>query len=238
MWIDDQVFRQCGDQTCLESWIPESSLVVLGAANKAARECRIEACERDGVPIVKRAGGGGTVLLHPGVVVLSYGAWVRDRFENSRYFSLLNSALIESLAQMWTLTSDLTQRGISDICLGSKKVAGTSLFRSRNYLLYQVSVLVDARKDEIEKYLDHPSREPEYRKGKPHADFVAGLAEFIPGLLPEQVRNQILSSFDTVACRLLEKELVQPVSNQVQHILKRASENRGTEPCLEPIQIP
>ena len=61
-------------------------MVVLGNSNKSEKECYQESCEADGVPVLKRYGGGGTVVLHDGCLVVSFGFWVRDYFENDYYF--------------------------------------------------------------------------------------------------------------------------------------------------------
>jgi lipoate-protein ligase A len=47
----------------------------------------------------------------------------------------------------------------------------------RDFVLYLGSVLVNPDYPGIERYLAHPSREPEYRAGRTHRDFIAGLAE-------------------------------------------------------------
>jgi hypothetical protein len=46
----------------------------------------------------------------------------------------------------------------------------------RDFVLYLVSILVDADISDIGKYLAYPSKEPEYRAGRKHEDFLAGLA--------------------------------------------------------------
>ena len=71
----------------------------------------------------------------------------------------------------------MAQRGLSDIVSGDKKIAGTSLFRKKYLLVYQGSLLVDPEFDLIFELLKHPSREPDYRQGRDHKDFVTSLRE-------------------------------------------------------------
>jgi lipoate---protein ligase len=63
-------------------------------------------------------------------------------------------------------------RGVSDLCYGEKKVAGSSLRVARGKVLFQVAVLVDPDLGLIERYLPMPSREPAYRAGRNHRDFL------------------------------------------------------------------
>jgi lipoate-protein ligase A len=196
--------------------------VILGRSNKAAREALKSMCEEDSIPIMKRLGGGGTVLLHPGCLVVSVGTWVRDFYQNDLYFRMLNQAVIDTI-QLQVPEISLGQRGHSDIVFQEKKLAGTSLFRSRNYLLYQASLLVDPKIPLIEKYLAHPSAEPDYRKGRRHSDFLIGLGEFID-LSPAQWASHFQEKLEEVMKRLLETEMIGAQSQQIAHIKSRIGE--------------
>jgi len=56
----------CGET--LSFWESRQHFVVLGYGNKAATEVNQPACERLGIPILRRCSGGGTVLQGPGVL--------------------------------------------------------------------------------------------------------------------------------------------------------------------------
>ena len=222
MWIDDEILCRCHEPHVLSTWVPKSSLVVLGSSNKADIEVKELACEEDGVPILKRYGGGGTVVLHSGCVVVSLGIWVSQFYYNDRYFRKINDAVIHTLAAEWREFSGLTQDGLSDLTFGERKIAGTSLFRSRNYLLYQASILVDARVDLMERYLKHPSREPDYRAGKSHRNFVAGLNEYVKSLGPSAVDKLLSEKLMPNLFTELEGELIAVQTKQCKHLYQRA----------------
>ena len=176
MWIDDQIIENCHKTLHLECFFPKENLVVCGRSQKPEQEVYLDRCKSDKVPVVKRFGGGGTVLLGQGTLVVSLGTWVKDYYENPFYFDGINQQIIKTLESQYPDTSGkLSQNGISDIVWGQKKVAGTSLYRSRNYLLFQGSILIDANIEEISKYLKHPSKEPEYRGERHHKDFLMNL---------------------------------------------------------------
>ncbi len=88
---------------------------------------------------------------------------------------MINDLWISALSAH--LPVNLTQRGISDICYGEKKVAGTSIFRKKHLLVYQGSMLVDVDLSRIGSLLNHPSREPDYRHGRSHTDFLTTLCQ-------------------------------------------------------------
>jgi lipoate-protein ligase A len=62
-----------------------------------------------------------------------------------------------------------------------RKVMGSSLYLPRECALYLGSFLVSTPIALLDRFLAHPSREPEYRQGRSHGDFVRNLSE-IPGL--------------------------------------------------------
>lgn len=222
MWIDDQILLKAAQPMALELFVPTRSMVVLGSSNVAEAEAAVESCERAGVPILKRYGGGGTVLLHDGCVVASIGLWVRQHFQNRLYFGHLNQAIIDALASVWPALAMLGQRGLSDITAEDRKIAGTSLFRSRNYLLYQASILVDARIDLLEAFLKHPTREPDYRKGRGHRGFVAGLAEIVDEVTPQAALAALKTGLAAALVARLDGELIAPQADQIPGLLKRA----------------
>lgn len=86
MWIDDRVLKRYRDDMVCDVFVPQSTLVVLGSSNVVSTEVNQEYCDANGIPVTRRYGGGGTVVLYPGCVVVTIGLWVKDAFNNSLYF--------------------------------------------------------------------------------------------------------------------------------------------------------
>lgn len=227
MWIDDKILQQAHEHLTVSCWVPASPMVVLGSSNSAVTEVARDNCARDLVPILKRYGGGGTVLLHQGCLIISLGLWVQQHFQNALYFRKLNDSIISALAKGWPRLGQLGQRGISDITWQDRKVGGTSLFRSRNYLLYQASLLIDARLDLIAKYLRHPSREPDYRQGRSHSEFLVGLNSIEPSLEAANLAGAAYEHLPDAIREHLKGELIDAQIDQIE-VLKRRAE-RGRE---------
>jgi lipoate-protein ligase A len=151
-------------------------VVVLSRSRDPEREVFLEACRRDGVAVVVRPSGGGAVVLAPGVVAASvvFAADPRARFPEP-YFRRLGAAVAGGLAACGV--RGLALRGISDLAFGDRKVAGSSLRLWRGRVLFQVSLLVNLDVGMLERYLPAPSREPDYRRGRTHRDFVVTLRD-------------------------------------------------------------
>jgi lipoate-protein ligase A len=156
-------------------YVPREVQVVLGRGSKPETELHLSACREDGVSVLRRRGGGCAVLLDPGNIVVSVLEHAPGFGQNRAHFRRLSAWLIQSLDRLGV--TGLEQRGISDLALGDRKIGGASLHRSRERLLYSVSLLVDPDISLIERYLKHPPREPDYRAGRPHRQFLGTLRE-------------------------------------------------------------
>jgi lipoate-protein ligase A len=152
---------------------PTEPCIVMGAGRKPEEDVFTEQAEADAVPILRRRGGGGTVVLSPGQVVLALVTEVASPFQNISYFRTINNWF--RLALQSLEVSGIEDRGISDLAIGEKKILGTSLYRRRKVLFYQASLLIDNDLSLFDRYLRYPSRVPDYREGRGHLDFCTNL---------------------------------------------------------------
>ncbi|MGA2480811.1 MAG: hypothetical protein ABSG63_18860 [Spirochaetia bacterium] len=166
-------FRQTGEPQ-FRVYEPPSLCAVLGAAGKPEQDLLLENLNTDGVPWLRRRGGGGTVILGPGQVVLAVVKEVGSPFRNKEYAAQINSWIIEAIEGLGV--SGAHPEGISDIAIGEKKIVGTSIYRTRLLLFYQSSLLVSNDISLFTRYLAMPSKVPEYRRGRTHEDFCTTLA--------------------------------------------------------------
>ena len=163
-----------GGKPVFRLYEPQAAVVVLGAGRRAEEDVLTAYAEADGVPVLRRRGGGGTVVLSPGQAVLALVTEVDSPFHNREYFQRINEWIREALAGLGV--EAVEHRGISDLAIGERKILGTSLYRRRRLLFYQASLLVCCDLSLFERYLAVPSRAPEYRRGRSHAAFCTTLA--------------------------------------------------------------
>lgn len=190
-----------------EVWVPPCPAIVLGNSQSPERELDVPAVLRDGIPVHKRIGGGGAVLLSGGCVCMALRFRRRKEASLHDYFTLGSSLIVAAAKERLGL--DLVLRGISDLACpspdGDRKVAGSSLYLPRDFALYLVSLLVAPDMAQIQAYLTHPTKEPDYRTGRAHGDFLAGLAglsgrpvtsEEVAGWLRESVPIRLREDLD------------------------------------------
>ncbi|MBI4880253.1 MAG: hypothetical protein HY812_11435 [Planctomycetes bacterium] len=158
---------------------PEGAMVVLGAGSRPERELYLDACARDGVPILRRRGGGCAVVLDPGNVLVAAVAVGLPSCHRRCHFDALSAWLVSALALLGL--PGVEPAGISDLALRERKVGGACLYRRKDLLYYAASLLVSPDVERASRYLRHPPREPAYRRGRPHAEFMGSLAEHAHG---------------------------------------------------------
>jgi lipoate---protein ligase len=156
-------------------WEPGDYAVVLGASRRLRDEVRIEACRNDRVPILRRSSGGGTVVIGPGAlnvaVVLPQTA--------APGLSAVDAAqcyVVERIAESIRRAGrPVAVVGHGDLVLGDRKCGGSAQRRMKRWFLVHCSILYQFPIERFDRYLAIPERQPAYRQGRPHHEFVTNL---------------------------------------------------------------
>jgi lipoate-protein ligase A len=171
-----EVAEQAGQPTeSLRLWEAPEPFVVLGRSSRVAQEVNEPACRARGIPILRRCSGGAAVVAGPGclmyAVVLSY-----DRRPELRMISEAHCFVAQTMmAALRPLVPEIRFLGTSDLTIGGKKISGNSMRAKRSHLLYHGTLLIEFPIELIGACLRPPPRQPEYRQGRPHGDFVTNL---------------------------------------------------------------
>jgi lipoate-protein ligase A len=153
---------------------PETT-VVIGRSGKERVELDLDAIAADDVPVLRRRGGGCSVVLDPGNAIVSVVLPMPGMAGITRAFDRISDWLIEALARLGV--PGVTQRGVSDLVFRDRKIGGSCIYRRAGLLYYSTTLLVDPDLELVERYLAHPPREPDYRGGRSHRDFMGSLRD-------------------------------------------------------------
>ncbi len=156
---------------------PEEVMVVLGRSSKPDVELNVDRVLLDDVPIYRRQGGGCTVVLDPGNVVVAVALPVPGLTRTKEWYERCTQWMIDGLIQIGI--DGVRKAGISDLAIGDRKIAGSAVYRQKGLFYYAVTLLVDPKLDLIPRYLPHPPIEPDYRQGRDHLDFVVALRDAV-----------------------------------------------------------
>ena len=166
--FDEELIASVTDSAKLQISRPELS-VVIGRGGKD-RELNRDVIEADKVPIYRRRGGGCAVVLDPGNLVVSLVAPMPGVGGVTTAFRKITDWMIDGLSKSGC--PNITWDGTSDLVMNNKKIGGSCIWRTKGLVYYSTTLLVESDFGLIEKYLPHPPREPEYRKGRKHSDFL------------------------------------------------------------------
>lgn len=175
----------------LRVWESPQPLVVLGRSSRTVAEVCTQTCEQRKIPILRRSSGGAAIVAGPGCLmyslVLSYQLRpeLRDiRHAHAQVLSRIARSLTSALAGIGTAS----QAGTSDLVFEptaspidpqampiARKFSGNSLRAKRSHFLYHGTLLYNFDLRLIDDCLLMPPRQPEYRRQRPHGDFLINL---------------------------------------------------------------
>jgi lipoate-protein ligase A len=156
-------------------WESSSYVVVAGRSNVVEQEVDLSACVADGVPVLRRASGGGAVVIGPGCLCFSLALPI-PHATSSLGISGVTRAVMRRLAQgLSTAGVPVAVQGVSDLVIGDLKFCGNAQRWRRRAFLHHGTILYDFDLARISRYLREPARQPEYRRGRSHHEFVTNL---------------------------------------------------------------
>jgi lipoate-protein ligase A len=152
----------------------------------------VDACRADGVPIFRRSSGGGTVVVGPGalsvtVILPESAAPGLAAVDQAQHY------VLDRIARSIERTGpEVTVAGRGDLVWGDRKCGGSAQRRLKHWFMVHCSILYDFPIDRIVRYLAIPRRQPEYRQGREHHDFLSNLG--VPrNILMDAIRGAWLS---------------------------------------------
>jgi lipoate-protein ligase A len=159
----------------LRVWRAEKDFGVIGRGSKYAQEVNVSACDEAGIPVFRRISGGAAIVAGPGCLLYAVMLSLKMRPQLAMVDIAHDFVMQQMVAALRPLAAGLTYAGTCDLVLNGRKVSGNSLRVRRDWLLYHGTLLLDMDLQKIDRYLNHPPREPEYRQHRRHHEFVDNL---------------------------------------------------------------
>jgi lipoate-protein ligase A len=160
---------------CLRLWEPRAPLVVVGRSSHVAHEVHAATCRERGIPVLRRTSGGASIVTGPGCLMYALILSLHLR-PALRSIDTAHRFVLHTLARAIGVTvSGVRCQGISDLVLGERKFSGNSLRVKREHLLYHGTLLYDFPMALVVDCLAQPPRQPAYRGGRSHGEFVTNL---------------------------------------------------------------
>jgi len=174
----------------LRLWEMPQVSVILGRSSRTSEEVNFTAAESANVPVLRRASGGAAVVAGPGCLMYS----IVLRYEGREHLRLLDQIHLHVLDiirdGLSPLISGIEHTGICDLATRGRKFSGNSLRCKRDHLLYHGTLLYNFDLALVTRLLRMPPRQPAYRDGRAHSDFLTNIA--VPA---DKIRAALATAF-------------------------------------------
>ena len=164
--LDEELLNDIEVGETLRFWESDTWFVAIGKSQRMDQVV----CAEAGVPVLRRASGGGAVVLGPGCLnfALALSLSKRPELRDVRgSISTILGAIADALG-----IEGLELRGQSDLAIGGRKVSGNAQRRTRNALLHHGTLLYNFDSKSVARFLKEPERQPAYRARRPHNEFL------------------------------------------------------------------
>ena len=211
----DEALLKCADEIgglsdeVLRVWQATELGIVVGRSGRVDDEVHLELAGQRSIPVLRRPSGGATVVVGPGCLLYSLLLDLKQHPE-LKMLDVVHARVMRSLIQaLEILAPQVLFDGTCDLVVGDRKFSGNCLKVGRHWTLYHGTILLSMDLFQIEQLLKHPPREPAYRRGRPHDQFVTNL-----GLPVEAVTAALRQAFAAD----------QPITSRQQELLRQQSE--------------
>ena len=188
--LEEALLRHNKENWCLVSAVGGPSTVVVGRNGKPEQLLDVARVKRDGVPVVRRFTGGGTVIVGTGTVVATIisnktdapcGPFPRDimAWTGEIYGTIFRR-----------LGVDFRLRENDYVISDDLKIGGNAQTIIKSRWLHHTSFLVDFLDSDM-AYLRIPDKRPDYRGDRPHSAFITRLRPRV-NLAPTDFRSVLL----------------------------------------------
>ncbi|MDO9510357.1 MAG: hypothetical protein Q7J34_01240 [Bacteroidales bacterium] len=174
-------------------WTPKNTVIVLGRGSKLELAIKEEEVEKQNIPLYRRPSGGETVVLSPRTLCVSVAVSLAEFNRPADFFKFCNEIIGETLTKLGA--SGIETSGISDLSMGQQKLLGSSMYKGIDRLFYHAVLNVSEDPALFSKLLKHPAREPDYRMGRSHSEFVSSLKIAFPDINPNGLKNELRLRF-------------------------------------------
>ncbi len=164
--------------------------VVIGKNQNALTECKCALLEEDGGHLARRLSGGGSVFHDLGNLNFTFLC----RTEN--YDLSKQMQVIKEACALAGISAEISGR--NDILASGRKFSGNAFYNSKGKSYHHGTILVNADKEKLGKYLTPPKAKLRSKGVKSVKSRVINLSELNPALTIDSMKEYMLSAFEKV----------------------------------------
>lgn len=164
--------------------------VVIGKNQNALTECKCTLLEADGGRLARRLSGGGSVFHDLGNLNFTF-LCTTENYDLSRQMHVIKEA-----CALAGISAEISGR--NDILADGRKFSGNAFYNSKGKSYHHGTILVNADKEKLGKYLTPPKAKLEAKGVKSVKSRVINLSELNPALTIDKMKEYMVCAFEKV----------------------------------------
>ena len=188
--MEELLCQECGEYEVILYLWQNQNTVVIGRNQNAWKECRVQLLEQEGGRLARRLSGGGAVFHDLGNLNFTFLAG-KEIYSVERQMEVVRIALER-------LGIQAEKSGRNDILAAGRKISGNAFYKKKDRCCHHGTLMIQVDVEKLSRYLV-PSREKLQSKGVDSvASRVLNLADLVPGLTAERLKEALRKAFEQV----------------------------------------
>lgn len=152
-----------------------SPAIVMGISGNPEELIDLGKAKEDGISIIKRFSGGGTVVVDENTLFVSFICQ-----KEIHDFPSYPEPIMRWTEKIYKAALPLEDFHLkeNDYVIGNKKCGGNAQYLCKNRWIHHSSFLWDYQNERMQ-YLLHPKKTPQYRAARAHTEFLCRLSQYL-----------------------------------------------------------
>ena len=168
--LEEKLLREESGNFCIVNQNPGRA-IIMGISGKEEKLLNLELVKRDGIPVVRRFSGGGTVILDESSLMVSF-IFSKNQIDVTPFPEPILRWSGELYRDAWKIPGFSLKE--NDYVIHDKKCGGNAQYIKKDRWLHHTSFLWDYCPKNMD-YLQLPEKRPKYRMDRSHDNFLCRL---------------------------------------------------------------
>ncbi len=170
--LEEKLLRHETQNFCVINQEPDRA-IVMGISGKEEHLLEMDLVKRDGIPVLRRFSGGGTVILDESSLMISF-IFAKKEIPVTPFPEPILRWSADLYKAAWQIPGFALRE--NDYVIHDKKCGGNAQYIKKDRWLHHTSFLWDYKNENM-KYLKLPEKRPNYRLSRSHGDFLCKLKD-------------------------------------------------------------
>ncbi|XP_031474398.1 uncharacterized protein LOC116246709 isoform X1 [Nymphaea colorata] len=175
--LEEKLLRRSSDNWCIVNDGTDRPTIVSGLSGKLSQLIEVEKVMNEGIPVIRRFSGGGTVIVDNGTIFVTFICNKGAIDQLQPFPQPIMSWTGQFYSQVLGGAHKFNLRE-NDYCFGDHKFGGNAQSITKSRWVHHTSFLWDFDTHNM-SYLTYPLKTPKYRLERNHIDFLCPMRSIL-----------------------------------------------------------